>query len=193
MSFSWSEQKLLWFRSGNEDKLTWMATMAASSWLSLYSFFFMLLRITERGGMLTLKGWLLGPRTSSCCHWKKRTNKNCGIFGQATKWHEIMSEMIQTSITTDSNKADQNSPLSLQHFVLISLIFSLHCRRLEVFFVMWTVILDYNASQLQKHQHTGACTWNIAMCSWLLCRLALAASRLLSSLLSRSTFFHAVS
>lgn len=105
----------------------------------------MLLRITERGGMLTLKGWLLGPRTSSCCHWKKRTNKNSGIFGQSPNDMKLRQRWSRHH--HDSNTADQNSPRSLQHFVLASLIFSLHRRRLEVF--LWCE----KWSQLQKQHY----------------------------------------
>lgn len=91
-AFSWTVRKMKycpisgWGHLTDELKtggvcdviLTWMATMAPSSWLSLYSFFFMLLRMTERGGMLTLRGWLLGPRISSCCHCNgAHTNTQC--------------------------------------------------------------------------------------------------------------------
>lgn len=116
-----------------------MATMAPSSWLSLYNFFFILLRMTERGGTLTHKGWFLDPKISSCCHCKETQ-----VHGTTFRGNKLL--------------------LSLN-----------------------------SMANHQPHKHGNHFTWNMAVCSWLLCRLALTPSRLALSRLNRSAFFQAVS
>lgn len=126
--------------------------MAPSSWLSLYSFFFILLRMTERGGMLTHKGWFLDPKISSCCHCKRTY---------------MLSVRVQRKYT-------------IADFIMINFLVNLVNGLLKV------------ANQ-QPHEHWNLFTWNMAVCSWLLCRLALTPSTLALSLLNRSAFFQAVS
>lgn len=49
---------------------TWTVAMEASIWLRVWSFFFMLFKIVERGGATEI-AWGRFMRRSSCCHFKK--------------------------------------------------------------------------------------------------------------------------